>query len=343
MDKKEFIMKPTVSIIVPVYNSERTVSKCLDSLINQTYKEIEIICVNDCSKDGSLNILKKYAKSDERIIIINHTENKNAGGARNSGIKSAKGEYICLVDNDDWLVRNAIELLIKASENGNADLVACDWVTYYSEDKQYVNRNLPNNINNQEIITYICRNGFRELGCLFKKGLFTKNKLFYPEKIFFEDNAIGLTLLCYCKIIKYVQKPLYYYLISTTSVTGFTSIPKIHDRITTSEMHISNLNKHGFYSLNKDWFDFVCLKLCYWTLYMLANYSYKDAKYELKRNIDLINRLLPNAHLNELNYIQRFSLKNPQIAFHILLRYPYSKLLILIYRIISKLKRIITK
>lgn len=116
-----------VSIIIPVYNSEKTIGKCLDSLVGQTYKDIEIICVNDCSQDNSLSVLEQYAAKDKRIVIINHGENKNAGGARNSGIRAAKGEYICFVDNDDWLRLDAIELLVKASDHASYDIVAPQW------------------------------------------------------------------------------------------------------------------------------------------------------------------------------------------------------------------------
>ena len=131
-----------VSIIIPVYNSEKTIGECLDSLICQTYRNLEIVCVNDYSKDDSLNVLKHYAEKDSRIVVINHEENKNAGGARNTAIKAATGEYICLVDNDDWLAPNAIECMINASGKGGLDMVTSDWVYYFSENKQVIRKNL---------------------------------------------------------------------------------------------------------------------------------------------------------------------------------------------------------
>ena len=246
-----------VSVIIPVYNSEATICRCLDSLINQTYDIFEIICVNDSSTDGSLSILREYEVRDSRIMVINHKENINAGGARNSGIKASKGHYICFVDNDDWLNNKALELLINASDNGNADLVASDWITYYSETKQIVNKNLIQDIidDNEIILNHVCHHGFRMLGCLWKTKIIKDHKLFFPERIFYEDNAIFLTMFCYAKKIKYVQFPLYYYFMSPFSVTGSKSPRKIKDRITTTEMCLSNLSNHGFYKDHKELFD----------------------------------------------------------------------------------------
>lgn len=97
-----------ISIIVPVYNTEKFLEKCLNSLINQTLKDIEIICINDGSTDKSLQILEKFANKDKRIQIINQT-NSGLSVARNIGIKKAKGEYIGFVDSDDWVDLNFFE------------------------------------------------------------------------------------------------------------------------------------------------------------------------------------------------------------------------------------------
>ena len=98
-NKIDFV--PKVSVIIPVYNVEKYIGECLDSVINQTLKEIEIICVDDGSTDNSLNILKEYAKKDKRLIIISR-ENKGVGYSRNQGIEIARGEYIAFMDPDDY-------------------------------------------------------------------------------------------------------------------------------------------------------------------------------------------------------------------------------------------------
>lgn len=107
------------SVILPVYNVEKYLRQCLDSLINQSYKDLEIICVNDCSPDGSLRILEEYAQKDSRIKIINQEKNQGQGVARNIGIQIAKGEYISFVDPDDWVELNMFEELHQAIINYN--------------------------------------------------------------------------------------------------------------------------------------------------------------------------------------------------------------------------------
>ena len=98
---KKHIENPKISLIIPVYNVEKFLRECLDSVVNQTMRDIEIICINDGSTDGSLDILKKYAAKDDRIIVINQT-NGWLSAARNSGLKIARGEYIQFVDSDDY-------------------------------------------------------------------------------------------------------------------------------------------------------------------------------------------------------------------------------------------------
>lgn len=128
-----------VSIIVPVYNVEKYLPKCLDSLICQTYKNIEIICVNDGSPDNSLAILEAYAKKDERIRIISQ-ENKGASEARNNALNNANGEYIMFVDGDDWVDTDTIEIAFNTLKEHNADVVMWDYV------REFENASLPKNI-----------------------------------------------------------------------------------------------------------------------------------------------------------------------------------------------------
>ncbi len=107
------------SIIVPVYNGEKYMEKSIDSLVNQTYKNLEIICVNDNSTDNSLEILENYAKKDNRFIIINQEENKGPGYARNIAIEKATGDYIAFLDPDDWLEEDSFEQIFKTLEKNN--------------------------------------------------------------------------------------------------------------------------------------------------------------------------------------------------------------------------------
>ena len=97
------MIEPKISIIIPVYNVEKYLRECLDSCINQTLADIEIICVDDCSPDNSIKILEEYQAKDYRIKIFRHEKNKNLGAARNTGIQNAIGEYVWFVDSDDYI------------------------------------------------------------------------------------------------------------------------------------------------------------------------------------------------------------------------------------------------
>lgn len=100
-----------ISIVVAVYNAEKTLKKCVDSLLNQTYNNIEIILVNDCSKDNSLDICNEYSKVNDNVKVISNERNSGVSNTRNNGIDNSTGEYICFVDSDDYVESNYIEVL----------------------------------------------------------------------------------------------------------------------------------------------------------------------------------------------------------------------------------------
>ena len=123
---------PKISIIVPVYNVERYLRQCLDSLINQTFSDIEIICVNDGTPDESLRILEEYAKADRRIKIISQS-NLGLSDARNAGLKLVLGEYIMFVDSDDWLELDTCEVALNEAKSENADVVFWGYMREFSD------------------------------------------------------------------------------------------------------------------------------------------------------------------------------------------------------------------
>lgn len=118
-------MNKKVSIAVAVYNVEEYLRRCLDSLISQTYQNIEIILVDDCSTDNSLSICYEYAKKDERVIVVKKQENTGLSDVRNIGIKHSMGDYIMFVDSDDYVCENFVEEMVKAIEEKNVDVVRC--------------------------------------------------------------------------------------------------------------------------------------------------------------------------------------------------------------------------
>ena len=127
---------PKVSVIVPVYNTEKYLRECLDSIVNQTLKDIEIICVNDGSTDDSLNILNEYAKKDIRFTILDQ-DNQGAGVARNKGLEIAKGEYIIFFDSDDYMDNKMLETLYELSLQNNSDISVCASKSFNTETKEF--------------------------------------------------------------------------------------------------------------------------------------------------------------------------------------------------------------
>jgi len=126
-------MQKKISVIVPIYNAEKYLRQCLDSICNQTYTDLEIILVNDCSTDSSLDICREYANRDERIKIINQKENGGAGLARISGVEAATGDVIAWVDGDDWIDSNMYNDLIIIMNEYNADIIQCKYFFDYNK------------------------------------------------------------------------------------------------------------------------------------------------------------------------------------------------------------------
>ena len=118
-------MNEQISVIIPVYNVEKYLSDCVESVLRQTYTDLEIILVDDGSKDASGRICDDYAKQDLRVRVI-HKQNGGLSSARNAGIESANGQYLYFLDSDDWIAENAIELLYEAIKNTQSDLALCN-------------------------------------------------------------------------------------------------------------------------------------------------------------------------------------------------------------------------
>lgn len=312
-------MSIRVSIIVPVYNSHATLPKCLDSLIAQTYQDLEIICVNDKSEDNSIDIIKEYQQKDNRVILINHTENMNAGGARNSGIRNATGEYVCFCDNDDWMNLDAIEVLVDASEKGRIDLVVPQWCEFFSDCHKTDKQNLIIGGSKEENCKYALLNGCRILGCLIRKEIFSKYDLFYPEKTFFEDNAIGMALIFSANEIKVVDKLLYYYQMVEGSSSRSISLDKIIDRIKTSGLFVSNMERCGYINNNnRSLVEYHYLCYSYRTIWMLANLGTQEAKKQLSVVADKVSKFMPNEYMLQYHKDYILRLKYPFLYFFLL-------------------------
>lgn len=131
-------MEYKISVIVPVYNVEKYLDRCLKSIVTQSLKDIEIIIVNDCSPDNSLKIIKKYMEIDRRIILIDKIKNEGLTSARNSGLEIAQGEYILHIDSDDWIEQDYLKDMYELAIKYDADMVISDYYRDYDDGKKYV-------------------------------------------------------------------------------------------------------------------------------------------------------------------------------------------------------------
>lgn len=210
----------TVSIIVPVYNVEKYLARCLDSIINQTLKSIEIICINDGSTDNSAEILDKYAQKDNRIKIITQ---KNAGlsAARNAGMKIVKGEYIGFVDSDDWVDNDYFEKLYNAAKNNDCDIAVSDFIRRHKKSqKKRLNLSEEKVFEKPEDKYLICKT-YRE-GCvwnkIYKTELLMTIDLKFVPGMFYEDRDFTARSLFYSKKLITVPNTYYNYFVNTKSI-----------------------------------------------------------------------------------------------------------------------------
>ena len=194
-----------VSVIVPVYNNKKYLDKCFDSLVNQTYKDIEIIIINDGSTDGSEKIICKYTSIYTQIKYYKK-KNEGVSIARNYGLKKATGEYIMYVDSDDYVSYDIVEKMIIYAIENNLDIVTSDIVKFYeSGKKEYYKTN--KEYTNNEVKNYIIGDS-GPCAKLFKSEIIKKNPF---RKIAYEDLDIIPTLVLYTKKIGYINEAMYYY------------------------------------------------------------------------------------------------------------------------------------
>ena len=228
--------KEKISIIVPVYNVGKYLKKCLESIINQTYKNIEIILIDDGSTDNSASICDQYKKIDKRIKVI-HQENKGLSGARNIGLKNITGDYITFIDSDDYVEIDYIEFLYKLIKEDNYDISACNFNKIIN-NKQEKNKLQDKYILNSEQALYEVfdiNNSFTQSAWakLYKRDLFNNN--YFPEGKIYEDiETIGNILLKVNKII-YSTIPKYNYYIRLGSLSYSDYSIKELDRINHSK------------------------------------------------------------------------------------------------------------
>ncbi len=246
-------MKSTlISIIVPVYKVEEYINKCVDSIINQTYKNLEIILVDDGSPDNCPKICDEYAKKDSRIKVI-HKPNGGLSDARNRGIKEATGEYIGFIDSDDYIDEGMYEYLYELIKKYDADISICG-----HRDVGLVNREgvVPNEelkLNNIEALKILAEDGViknHAVTKLYKRSLFIDNNIEYPVGKIMEDILTTYKLIEKSKVIVVGTKTFYNYLKREDSITGKKSAQRYISHVENSLVQFEHFKENeqlGFY------------------------------------------------------------------------------------------------
>ncbi len=225
--------KIKITIGIPIYNVQEYLEQCLSSIVSQTHEHLEILCIDDCSPDQSVNIVRKFMQTDNRIRLIAHETNLGLGPARNTAIKASTADYIGFVDSDDWIAPTMYETMLKVIVEENADIVQC------SADRIK---------NGRSIGAYPRSDGMREENLLYsmfgdkptivgaawnklyRRSLFINNDIFFPATIF-EDVATTPRLLYYSRKVISIKDNLLFYRFRDNSIVNSTDLNMIVKRV----------------------------------------------------------------------------------------------------------------
>ncbi len=214
------MIKPYLSIIVPVYNVEEYIQKCINSILSQNYLDFELILIDDGSTDNSGKICDEFAFESKKIKVI-HQENGGLSNARNTGIKNANGDYIWFVDSDDWIVENAFSIIDQELRENNLEMLGFYETRFIEEQNKFQG---PNNLKNIPLTNgslYLKKNErFVPAACfyIYSSDFINRNQFFFKEKLIHEDDYFNL--ICFSKVqrIKKIDKVLYNYRIRKNSI-----------------------------------------------------------------------------------------------------------------------------
>ena len=304
-----------VSVIVPVYNVENYLVKCLDSLVNQTLKEIEIIVVNDGSPDNSQKIIDKFVKKYPKKIKSFIKENEGQGSARNLGLKYAKGEYISFVDSDDCIDKEMLEKMYNLAKKDNSDIVICG------------NKNITMdyNIKSIEPVTLFDEANLSILygkmavwNKIYKKELIVRNNLQFRNKVWYEDIDFSIILLLNAGKISFLNEPFYNYLERPGSTMNNLNIEKNLDILLAFDEMIDYFQKKQNYQEIYPKLEFLAL----YHIYIASTTRVLLTKGDRKKKKDVIFKL--REYMNDKfktfknNQYKKYMSKNKKIIYHLI-------------------------
>ncbi|MBP3841519.1 MAG: glycosyltransferase [Bacilli bacterium] len=307
--------KTDISIIVPIYNAEKYLKKCIDSLVNQTKKEIEIILINDGSTDSSERIIKEY--KDERIKYFKN-KNQGIGKTRNFGIEKATGKYLLFVDSDDYLDKNACEKLYNKIENDSLDLLVYDFYREFDNGKKEEEKlqkfDISNLKENPKLLLNINLSPWNKL---YKTEVIKGNNTKFVENLKYEDAPFVVEAIINSKRIGKLDESLYYYMIHSNSETT------IRDKRIFDILEIVDIIRKKVKKLKSDSINEVLDTL---TISILMNYNIQQRMQKNKKvgmefidkSFEYLQRNIPsyknNVYFKDRNMLKSIIEKNKQIS-----------------------------
>ena len=294
-----------LSLIVPVYNVEKYLDKCLDSLVNQTLKDIEIIVVNDGTKDNSQKIIDKYAKKYPKLIKPFIKENGGLSSARNYGVKYATGEYIGFVDSDDYVDLNLFERMYNLAKKEKSDVVGCG-VKYVYKDRLgsiSINTSLFNKsvVESPNILLEIKSYAPNKI---YKRSFWIKNKFEFAKQ-YFEDSALIYNVLLAANKVSVISDSFYYY--NKTNEVSITRIAddRAYDIFKSCDSILNFYKKNNSYEKIKEQVDYICIKHIRYRIkvYISACESKKLKEY-VKYSHEYLNKNIIDWKKNSINYLK---------------------------------------
>lgn len=310
-------MNSLISVIVPVYNVEKYLKRCIDSILNQTFKRIEIILVNDGSSDNSPIICDEYCDRYENIKVI-HKENNRVAAARNDGVKIAVGKYIALVDSDDWIESNMLEEMYNKAEEFNTDITMCDFRKVGVEFEYTVSQPIRKGYYNRSMIEselFPCLIMFENIEfpptitnctCLFRREFLIENNLFYDEDIHYcEDSIFGSKAMYNAKRFYYMKNKYFYnYFYNPSSTTSACNMKKWD-----SYLIINQRLKEYFKNSKFDFSRQIKINMLYFTLNFLGEIGKSNLNYKEKRKLckelflsECVKNIFKGFKLPSVNY-----------------------------------------
>ena len=279
-------MNRIISFIIPVYNAESTLDKCLRSIINQENSSWEIIAVNDGSTDSSLAILNNLASDNSKIKIINQ-ENAGPGIARNIGMQHAKGEYIAFVDADDYIVADYVEMVLEEFNTSNADVVYTD-LTFISQNGRIIRQNLRSkyaSLKKEELIRLQItgKMDWGPSGKIIKRRLIIENDLKYSPDCVGEEILFSLGVLQAAQKVAFIKQSLYYYLHNFSGQHTRGGDDPWKTPTNNMENYLKEVNLYEAYGKALNSLALRALCICCYRCSL--NYQYKEARKVMKAKI----------------------------------------------------------